>query len=179
MVSTSIVFETHSITTDNERGVATGWLPGTLSSRGRELARDLGVRRRNDDLVAVFTSDLRRSVETTVIAFESVDVPVLHDWRLRECDFGDLNGAVRSHVHDGRRNWLDKPYPGGESWRQAVLRVTGFLRDVPTRWEGQRLLIVGHLATRFALDHAINGVPLETLIDAHFEWRPGWEYQLE
>jgi 2,3-bisphosphoglycerate-dependent phosphoglycerate mutase len=88
MVSTTIVFETHSMTGDNERGIATGWLPGSLSLRGRELARDLGARRRNDCLVAVFTSDLRRAVETTAIAFESVNVPVLHDWRLRECDFG-------------------------------------------------------------------------------------------
>lgn len=90
----------------------------------------------------------------------------------------DLNGRARSDVHDGRHRWLDVPYPGGESWRQAVLRVAGFLRDVPTRWRGQRILVIGHVATRFALDHAINGVPLETLIDADFEWRAGWEYQL-
>jgi len=37
-----VVFETHSITVDNERGVATGWLPGELSERGRDVARELG-----------------------------------------------------------------------------------------------------------------------------------------
>ena len=164
MVNTTIVFETHAITTDNERGIATGWLPGSLSSRGRELARELGARRSDDGLFAVFTSDLRRAAETTAIAFESAGVPVLQDWRLRECDFGDLNGAARSDVHDGRRRWLEVPYPNGESWRQATLRAAGFLRDLPTRWGGQRILVIGHVATRFALDHAINGVPLENLI---------------
>ena len=34
-VSIELIFETHAITTDNENGVATGWLPGTLSKRGR------------------------------------------------------------------------------------------------------------------------------------------------
>ena len=29
-----IVFETHSTTTDNENGIATGWFEGDLSERG-------------------------------------------------------------------------------------------------------------------------------------------------
>jgi 2,3-bisphosphoglycerate-dependent phosphoglycerate mutase len=33
-MSVQIVFETHSISTDNERGIATGWLPGRLSEAG-------------------------------------------------------------------------------------------------------------------------------------------------
>lgn len=177
-VSTTIVFETHSITEDNERGLATGWLPGSLSPTGRELARELGDRRRNDGLSAVFTSDLWRAAETTAIAFGSTEVPVLQDRRLRECDFGALNGAARSEVHDDRHRWLDVPYPGGESWRQAVTRVAGFLRDVPTRWDGQRILVIGHVATKLALDHHINDEPLEDVIDADFEWRAGWEYRL-
>ncbi|WP_206184869.1 hypothetical protein [Thermoactinospora rubra] len=43
---TTLIYETHSITVDNERGIATGWLPGELSPRGRELAGELGERRR-------------------------------------------------------------------------------------------------------------------------------------
>lgn len=178
IVGTEILFETHSITEDNERGFATGWLPGRLSSSGRELARELGRRRRDDGFSAVFTSDLGRAVETTELAFGSVDVPVLHDWRLRECDFGYLNGAPRRDVHDDRRRWLDTPYAGGESWRQAVRRVAGFLIDVPTRWDGQRVLIIGHVATRWALDHELRGAGLEALMDEDFAWQEGWEYQL-
>ena len=55
-----IVFETHSSSEDNGRGIATGWLPGRLSERGRSLARELGARRRVDGLAAAFTSDLAR-----------------------------------------------------------------------------------------------------------------------
>lgn len=178
-MSSTIVFETHSISDDNERGIASGWLPGRLSRHGRELARELGDRRRDDGLSAVFSSDLGRAAETAAIAFDSTNVPVLQDWRLRECDYGELNGAATSEVHDDRRRWLDVAYPGGESWRQAVTRVGGFLRDVPTRWDGRRILVIGHVATRFALDHHINGVPLEDLIDADFGWRTGWEYLLD
>ncbi|MDQ2848534.1 MAG: histidine phosphatase family protein, partial [Actinomycetota bacterium] len=146
-------------------GSATGWLPGRLSPTGRELARDLGVRRRNDGLAAVFTSDLYRAVETTSLAFGAAGVPILTDWRLRECDFGDLNGAPRAQVHDRRRRWLDTPYPEGESWRQAVRRASGVLRDLPSRWDGQRVLVIGHVATRWALDHYVGGVALKDLIE--------------
>jgi alpha-ribazole phosphatase/probable phosphoglycerate mutase len=34
------------------------------------------------------------------------------------------------------------------------------------------------VATRWALDHVVRGVPLEELVDAPFEWREGWEYEL-
>ncbi|MDI5938350.1 histidine phosphatase family protein, partial [Micromonospora sp. DH15] len=88
-MSTRIVFETHSWSEDNDRGVATGWLPGRLSARGRALAAELGDRRRHDGIAAVFTSDLRRAVETAEVAFGGTGIPVLYDWRLRECDYGD------------------------------------------------------------------------------------------
>lgn len=62
-----LVFETHQISEDNEAGRATGWLPGRLAARGREEAAELGRRRRDDGLAAVFCSDLRRATETAEI----------------------------------------------------------------------------------------------------------------
>jgi alpha-ribazole phosphatase/probable phosphoglycerate mutase len=177
-VRVTIVFETHSISEDNERGIASGWLPGRLSGRGRDRAAELGLRHRSEDLAAVFTSDLRRAVETVELAFAEHDLPILVDWRLRECDFGSLNGASAEQVSRERRRRLSTPYPGGESWEQAVRRAGRFLRDVPLRWSGHRILVVGHVATRWALDHFLNGERLEHLIEADFAWRPGWEYQL-
>ena len=144
-MTTQIVFETHSTTEDNENGIATGWLPGRLSELGREQAADLGKRRRADG-VAVFSSDLDRSVETAEIAFGESAIPVLLDWRLRECDYGQLNGSVAAELHAHRAEHVDTPYPGGESWRQAVARVASFVADLPLRWSGQRILVIGHTA---------------------------------
>jgi 2,3-bisphosphoglycerate-dependent phosphoglycerate mutase len=174
-----IVFETHATSEDNERGVATGWLPGRLSTLGREQAKELGVRRRNDGLAAVFSSDLRRAVETAELAFEGTAVPLLLDWRLRECDYGERNGGERSRHLATRNDHLDVPYPGGgESWREAIARVGRFLEDLPTRWAGERVLLIGHVATRWALDHLLRGSPLESLVGEDFAWQEGWEYTL-
>lgn len=171
------MFETHATTLDNERGLATGWLPGELSAVGREQARELGRRRRPDGLAAVFTSDLARAGETTQVAF-SDELPVLADWRLRECDYGDWNGRDRATVLGDRVDHLDQPYPGGESWRQAVVRVGRFLADLPTRWDGRRVLVIGHVATRYGLEVGLLGRSLEQLLAQEFVWQEGWEYEL-
>jgi 2,3-bisphosphoglycerate-dependent phosphoglycerate mutase len=173
-----LVFETHSTTEDNEQGRATGWLPGRLSEQGRSQARLLGRRRSGDRITAVFSSDLARAAETASVAFAETAIPVLHDWRLRECDYGQRNGMPAAELHAGRSEHLDRPYPGGESWRQAVARVGRFLGDLPLRWEGQRILVIGHVATRWGLDHFIEGVALEDLIEQDFAWQEGWEYLL-
>lgn len=173
-----LVFETHSISEDNEQGIATGWRDGRLSARGRALASELGARRGNDGIQAVFTSDLGRAVETARIAFAQSAIPILLDWRLRECDYGALNGQPAAELHRDRRRYLDTPYPGGESWRQSVARAGRLLPDLHLRWQGSRVLIIGHLATRWAFEHLLNGQPLEDLIEAEFTWRAGWEYKL-
>ncbi len=179
-MSIEIVFETHALSEDNERGIATGWLPGRLSQRGRDNAAQMGRRRRDDGIAAVFSSDLRRSVETAEIAFGETDIPILYDWRLRECDFGLRNGTPASELRQDRVYYLDQPYPGGESRRQAVRRVSGLLADLPARWAGQRVLLIGHVATQHALEHVANGIALEDLVVADFDWREeGWEYRLE
>jgi broad specificity phosphatase PhoE len=128
----TIVFETHSTSSDNEAGVATGWLPGELSERGRVQALELRARRSEDHVDAVFVSDLRRAVDVV--------------------------------------------FPGGESWRDAVRRVRGSLDDIAAAYPGRRVVVIGHVATRWALDHFVHGTPLEVLAAGPFEWREGWEY---
>jgi 2,3-bisphosphoglycerate-dependent phosphoglycerate mutase len=176
-VAIELVFETHATTVDNERGRATGWLPGELSERGLAQARELGRRRSGDRITAVFSSDLARAAQTASVAFAGTAIPVLHDWRLRECDYGQRNGMPVTELQAGRREHLDRPYPGGESWRQAAARVGRFLADLSLRWDGQRILVIGHVATRWGLDHFVGGVPLEDLLEQDFAWQEGWEYR--
>jgi broad specificity phosphatase PhoE len=177
-VAIEVVFETHSTTVDNEQGRATGWRPGQLSEQGRAQAQQLGRRRTSDGITAIFSSDLTRAAETVTVAFGAAGIPVLYDWRLRECDYGQRNGMPVAELHAGRREHLDRPYPAGESWRQAVARVGRFLGDLPLRWNEQRILVIGHVATRWGLDHFIGGARLEELVEQDFAWQEGWEYRL-
>lgn len=172
-----LVFETHSMSLDNERGIATGWLPGELSDYGRAQARALGERRRNDGLACVFTSDLRRAVETAEIAFEGTGLEIRQDERLRECDYGRLNGSPAEAL-EPRLRFVDEPFPEGESYRACVERMESFLDEVKREFSGSRVLVIGHSAQRYALAHLLEGTPLEELVSAPFEWQEGWEYEV-
>jgi 2,3-bisphosphoglycerate-dependent phosphoglycerate mutase len=171
---TVVVFETHATSEDNEAGVATGWLPGRLSAAGRDQARALGERRRADGIDAVFSSDLARAAETAELAFDGSGIPLFLDWRLRECDYGELNGMPRAVLDEQRSARVDEPWPGGESWRQAVARVGRALDDLPAG----RVVVIGHVATRWALEHRVLARPLEELAAEEFLWQPGWRYEI-
>ena len=169
----NVVFETHALTEDNENGIGTGWNPGRLSAAGREQARLLGERRRGDGIAAIFASDLGRALDTVSIAFGDADIPIFHDWRLRECNYGDLNGTEDALVQPA--SYIASPYPEGESWTEAIDRVLSFVPDL-CRWRGQRVLVVGHAATGRALYRYATGKTVEELMSEPFTWQPGWEY---
>ncbi len=139
-MTVEIVFETHSISEDNEAGRASGWHHSCLSVEGRSLAAALGERRRDDGIAAVFTSDLLRARETADIAFGATGIPTFLDWRLRECDYGDGNGMPAAELHADRSAFVDTPYPTGESWTTAVTRVRGALDDIASRYADRRVL---------------------------------------
>ncbi|MDI6105111.1 histidine phosphatase family protein [Actinoplanes sp. NEAU-A12] len=129
-----IVFETHALSEDNERGIATGWLPGRRCEQGRANAADMGRRRRDSGIDAVFTSDLRRAAETAEIAFGDTGIPILYDWRLRECDFGTRNGSpggVGVVGGDGGRLWLmpGRPKFDSPSGVAVLPSCHGYWRD--------------------------------------------------
>nr|WP_203591038.1 histidine phosphatase family protein [Streptomyces sp. SID13031] len=169
-----MIYETHATTLDNEQGIATGWLPGELSAEGRRQAVELGERHRDVDVV--FSSDLRRAVQTVELAGPAV--PHLQDWRLRECDYGELNGASAGQLGP-RRARIDLPFPGGQSYSDVLALTESFLADVSRWYVGRRVLVVAHSANRWCLDHLLgSGLPLEELVDAPFEWQSGWEYEL-
>lgn len=172
----NLVYETHAITTDNEAGIATGWLPGTLSERGRQSAAELGARRRDDGIAAVYVSDLARAVETARIAFEGLDIPIHQDSRLRECNYGHLNGSRNEVQQPLRVEHIDVPWPGGESYRQVVARTELLLDDLVREWDGTRVLLIAHSANRWSLDHLLLGRDFRDLTTAEFDWQPGWEY---
>ncbi|TCC53217.1 histidine phosphatase family protein [Kribbella capetownensis] len=172
-MTTTLIYETHSITLDNERGISTGWLPGQLSQAGIRQAIAIGPRRRDVDVV--FSSDLRRAVHTVELA--GLSAPHFQDWRLRECNYGELNGA-RSGALEPRAERVGTPFPGGQSYADVVELTRSFLADVKHWYDGQKVLVVAHSANRWSFEHLLGSrAPIEELIAAPFDWKPGWEYE--
>ena len=173
-----LLFETHATTLDNEAGLASGHFDVELSATGEDQARALGVRRQHDALAAVFCSDLRRAFRTAEIAFAHRALPIVRDARLRECDYGTLTHRPVQEIEAQRAAHLATPFPKGESYEQVTWRVAAWLDEATSAYARQTVLVVGHRATFYALEHLIKGVPLHEAVISTWKWQPGWAYQL-
>jgi broad specificity phosphatase PhoE len=173
-----LVFETHATSLDNETGLASGWFDVALSPIGEEQARMLGARRRDEHLAAVFCSDLSRSFRTAEIAFGDRSLPIIRDARLRECNYGDLTRRATSEIEQRRLQHLVDPFPNGESYQQVVDRVSAWLSEAMRDIDAGTVLVIGHRATFYALEHLLNRVTLQEAMTSPWIWQPGWTYRL-
>ena len=174
----TIIFETHSTSLDNEAGIASGHNDVDLSEMGFRQAKELGQRYVDESIAAVVCSDLMRSYRTAEIAFGSGNMLIIRDPRMRECDYGSFSGFPVEIVNRERSGRIHQPSPDGESYNQVVERVRDLLSDIVARFRGQRLLLIGHRATWYSLEHLLAGVPLQESIEMPWAWQPGWTYQL-
>lgn len=175
---TTIIFEAHATTPDNEQKKASGHNDIGLSLLGEEQARELGRRWNNTNFDAVFCSDLSRAYRTAKIAFTGREIPVIKDARLRECDYGTWTGRDSVDVEKERINKITDPFPGGESYSQTSLRILNFLNELSQHYVGKTIMIIGHRATQYGLERWINATPLKQSVAEHWVWQPGWTYKL-
>jgi broad specificity phosphatase PhoE len=175
----TLIFETHATSLDNEAGLASGWFDTDLSATGEAQARALGTRRREDDLAAVFSSDLVRACRTAEIAFGDRGLSLIRDARLRECDYGELTRRPAREIEAERLHRIVVPFPDGESYQQVADRVAAWLEEARTAFGGRTVLVIGHRATFFAFEHLLAGVPLADAIAPPWQWQPGWVYEAE
>lgn len=174
----TIIFETHATSVDNENHVASGWYDVELSELGRKQAKELGERRQ-EHFDAIFCSDVQRSYKTAEGAFKNRNIPIIKDARLRECDYGRLTRHPSEEVGKEKPNRITTPFPGGESYEQAAERMKSFLEDLLKNYDGKKVMLIGHRATQYGLEHWLRGVPLKQAITAPWQWQPGWTYHFK
>lgn len=174
----TIIFEAHGTTTDNEKHVASGWADVELSELGIKQSQEMGERYKNDHFDAIFCSDLQRSYKSAEIAFGD-KFPIIRDKRLNECDYGDLTQHPSEEVDLEKPKRITKTFPHGESYFQTSARIKEFLEYLLKEYDGKRVMIIGHRATQYGLEHIINNVPLPYLVSSKFVWQPGWKYILK
>lgn len=176
----TVYFSPHMTSVDNEAGRASGHADVPLSAPGRQQAAELGTHYAGITLDAVFSSDLQRAHDTARIAFAERSLPITPDARLRECDYGAMTQAPREQVEAEFARRVTEPFPGGESVRMVADRVGAFLREVLTWRDGQAVAVIGHRATKHAVDYWYGALPLDAIVRAPWEWRdvPIWRYTL-
>ena len=75
-----------------------------------------------------------------------------------------------------RMSAICTPFPHGESYRQVAQRMHRFLVQLATERDGQQVLLVGHAATLWMLEHWLRARPLVAVVGI-FPERP-WRFAL-
>lgn len=171
-----IYFVAHSTSKDNEEGIASGWKDVELSELGIQQAKQLGSAFSGIKIDMICASDLTRAVATVQIAFQG-KIPVLVDKRLRELNYGDYNGAPSKVVTSMKDKAINEPFPNGESYNQAMVRLHEFYNELKAKYPDKTVLVVGHRATQYGLD-TLTGKTIEECLSKPFQWQSYWEYNI-
>lgn len=171
----TLIFEAHGTTFDNEAHLSSGHNDVALSPLGIKQSAEMGERYKDDHFDVIFCSDLQRAYKSAELGFGN-KWPIITDARLRECNYGDFTQHPSEEVDKEKPKRINEPFPNGESYTDTTLRMKSFLEDLIKRYPNKRVMVIGHRATQYGIDHLVNGVPLETLVSTKFKWQPGWEY---
>ncbi len=153
-----------------------------LSPLGEEQARALGhwfSDMEGDELPEVIlSSPYRRAIQTAQLfraaGGAAPDEPVCIDERLREKEFGILDGLTTSGIarlepqQAEFRHALGKFYhrpPGGESWCDVIFRLRALMDTVSLHYAGQRVVIFAHQVVVLCLRYVIENLDEDTILD--------------
>jgi len=178
-----ITYFVHGTTTDNEKEISSGWKDVELSELGIKQSVALKEQTEDKKFDVVFCSDLQRAHNSAKLAWEGI-YPIIPDARLRECNYGKLNGASSAIVEPMQEEeCINNRFPEGESYEDVKARIADFLEFLKMNYEGKSVAIVGHKAPQLSLDVLLKGKTWEQALAEDWRktkaWKPGWEYELK
>ncbi len=179
-MSIRITYFVHGTTTDNEQHISSGWKDAELSELGVQQSIDLKEKTKDKKFDVVFCSDLKRAHDSAKLTWENV-YEIIPDERLRECNYGQLNGASSDIVEPMQEDeCIANRFPEGESYEDVKARVADFLEFLKKNYDGKSVAIVAHKAPQLALDVLLLGKTWQQALAEDWRktksWKPGWEY---
>lgn len=175
-METKIIYFVHGTTYDNTQGKCSGWKQVKLTDIGKERAIKLGQIRKDTHFDVIFTSDLIRAIDSANLAFPNVKH--IQDTRLRECNYGDLDGKEKNLVI--YEEHITTPFPNGESLKDVEKRIADFIQFLKENYNGKTIGIVAHRAPQLAFEVITKNISWEESIKDDWRkskaWQPGWEY---
>jgi probable phosphoglycerate mutase len=167
--TTTFIVIRHGETLWNVQGRYQGHQDSPLTDIGREQADAAGRRLRGCKVDRLIASDLGRTRETAAIIAEHTGHQLSLDARLRERNFGILEGLTTTEIqstHAEVFNRLEENdpefvIPGGESLHQHYLRNSAFFAEALSANAGETIAIVAHGGVLDSIFRYVSGVPLD------------------
>lgn len=147
-----------------------------ITNASKDKDDRIGEIQKDADFDVIFTSDLIRAINSAKLAFPNVKH--IQDKRLRECNYGDLDGQDKSLVI--YEEHIEKPFPNGESLKDVERRIDDFIKFLKDNYHGKKVGIVAHRAPQLAFEVLTKNISWEEANRNDWRkakaWQPGWEY---
>lgn len=154
------IFVRHGKTHFNEINLTQGWCDSPLSQLGVKQVENMSLQLKDYCINKAYTSPLGRAVETSEIILQSHNIAPIYDKRLKEVNFGILEGINTQLVrklHVEKADWVDtlemdyRPY-AGEDLHSVITRQREVINDiVENSQEDDTILVVGHGCSLYGL----------------------------
>ncbi|MBI2885658.1 MAG: histidine phosphatase family protein [Chloroflexi bacterium] len=167
-MSTRVYLIRHGETDWNAEHRAQGHTDVELNEVGRRQAAALAQALQDAPLRAVYSSPLKRALETAQMVAASHGLPVETQQDLKELDQGELEGLVPEEMRrrhgEVLRRWnagdTSVRLPGGESMEQVQERAWAAVWGICARHPEQTVAIIGHNLANLAIICRAVGVQL-------------------
>lgn len=154
------LFVRHGKTHFNEINLTQGWCDSPLSKLGVKQVENMSLQLKDYSINKAYTSPLGRAVETSEIILQGHNIAPIYDKRLKEVNFGILEGIntqLVKKLHVETTDWMDtlemdyRPYKG-ENLHDVINKHIEFLNDIiASSKEDDTVLIVGHGCSLYGL----------------------------
>jgi broad specificity phosphatase PhoE len=167
-VSTRLLLARHGETDWNQQGRWQGQQNLALNRAGIDQALALSARLKGERLSAVYSSALRRAVETAQAIAHEHKLNVCRDERLNEISLGEWEGMQRKEIAARYpqilQMWETDPCstrpPRGESIAELEKRVLAALQEIARAYPGETVCLIGHKMTNGIIRCHYLGLPL-------------------
>jgi broad specificity phosphatase PhoE len=147
-----ILLARHGETVFNVEGRWQGQADSPLTERGRAQAVELARAVADEQIAAVYSSDLDRASDTAREVAVLHNLQVTTERRLREIDVGEWTGKHRDEINaefpGGLKTWASHPsgyqLPNGETIGAAQARALEFFDERMPAHAGETIVIISH-----------------------------------
>ena len=130
-----------------------------LGQRGKEQAEKIALVLRKQRVDAIYSSPLKRAVDTAKAIAQACGLGVNVASDLREIDAGELEGLsqeeLRKRYKEFWKEWRESdpsfPLPGGESLEGLQRRAWGEIERIIERHPEETVAVIGHLLANLAI----------------------------
>jgi len=173
-----ILLVRHGATDWNLQGRCQGSSDRHLSEVGVRQAEQLAARLSAEEIHAIYSSHLRRALQTADYISQPQNLPVLIEEDVRELDHGYLEGLTFNQIKENYGEflvrWRSEPaeirVPGGERLAEVAERAWHGLNNIVQRHpEAEQILVVSHNFPILGIVCRVTGTHLNSYRSFHID----------